>query len=265
MIALHARRSAAAIAAYAASWPERPLVVALTGTDLYHDIHNDASAQRSLVLAKKLVVLQALGLNELAQPLRGKTHVVLQSTAPMRTYPPLKRWFEICVSGHLREEKDPFRAAAALAHLPDHRRLRITHIGGAMNEDMEKEARAWMAKEPRYRWLGDVPRWKAARILGRSPLMIMSSRLEGGANVVSEAINAGVAVIASRVPGNVGLLGRDYPGYYPVENDLALARLIARATDDGRFLARLQTACVARQPLFTRDAERAALRRLLEQ
>ena len=263
MIALHALKSHAAIARFAEAFPARPLVVALTGTDLYRDIRIDAAAQHSLQLASRLVVLQSLGADELAPSLRDKTYVVCQSTRPMRRLPPLARCFEICVSGHLRQEKDPFRAAAALACLPGHKRLRVTHIGGAMSEAMAAEARSWMAREPRYHWLGEVPAWKAARILGRSRVMVISSRLEGGANVVSEAITAGVPVIASRIPGNVGLLGDDYPGYYPVEDEQALAGLFARAADDADFLARLETAVIARRPLVSRDAERESLRRVL--
>ena len=262
MIALHARKSHAAIAGFAAARPGCPLIVALTGTDLYRDIREDPLAQQSLALASRLVVLQPLGVKELAPALRRKTHVVYQSTRPIRRLPPLTRSFEICVSGHLREEKDPFRAAAALALLPQPSRLRVTHIGGAMNAVMQREARDWMVREPRYHWLGEVPGWKASRILGRSRVMVISSRLEGGANVVSEAINAGVPVIASRIPGNAGLLGSDYPGYYPVENQKALARLIVLAETDAGFLARLEAACIARRPLITRDAEKAVLQRL---
>ena len=53
MIALHARRSAAPIAAWAAAHPGRGLAVVLTGTDLYRDIHTDAQAQQSLALAQR--------------------------------------------------------------------------------------------------------------------------------------------------------------------------------------------------------------------
>lgn len=262
MIALHARKSAAAIARYAEAYRERPLIVALTGTDLYRDIQTDAAAQRSLALASRLVVLQDKGVEALPVAYRAKTRVVYQSTPPLIRYPPLARCFEVCVSGHLREEKDPFRCAAALALLPAESRIRVTHIGGALNGAMEQAAGEWMARQPRYRWLSEVARWKAARILGRSRVMVLSSRMEGGAHVVSEAIQAGVPVIASRIPGNVGMLGEGYPGYYPVEDERALAELLIRAERDARFLAKLEAVCVARRPLIARDGEREALRRL---
>ncbi|MGB8546398.1 MAG: hypothetical protein WCD32_13845, partial [Azonexus sp.] len=52
MIALHARRSADAIAAWSTANPARGLAVVLTGTDLYRDIQADAAARRSLDLAQ---------------------------------------------------------------------------------------------------------------------------------------------------------------------------------------------------------------------
>lgn len=263
MIALHARKSAAAIGGYAAAYPQRNLIVVLTGTDLYRDIHTDAAAQRSLEHATQLIVLQDRGVEELPAHYRGKTRVIYQSAPPMQRYAPLPRCFEVCVSGHLRYEKDPFRAAAAVAFLPAGSRIRISHIGAPMSDAMEQEARAWMAAEPRYLWLGEVERWRAARLLGRSRVMIISSRMEGGAHVVSEAIEAGVPVIASSIPGNVGMLGEYYPGYYPVGDERALAALLAAAEADAEFLARLEGACIARRPLISSTAERAALQKLL--
>ena len=93
--------------------------------------------------------------------------------------------------------------------------------------------------------------------------MVISSRMEGGAHVVSEAIAAGVPVLASRIPGNVGLLGTRYAGYYPVANDKALARLIQRAREDREFLRSLEKTVKARRALTWPDAERSALRALL--
>jgi putative glycosyltransferase (TIGR04348 family) len=263
MIALHARRSHDSITRYAGSCPRHPLVVVLTGTDLYRDIQSDTHAQRSLELATILVVLQEMGLNELARPLRSKTRVIYQSARRIERLAPLISCFEVVVSGHLRDEKDPFRTAAALRYLPSHSRIRVTHIGAAMSADMDAQARAWMAREPRYRWLGELPHWRALRLLSRSRAMVISSRMEGGANVVSEALALGVPVIASRVPGNVGMLGRDYPGYYPLADERALAKLISRAERDSAYYARLEDACRARSHLVTADHERSALRDLL--
>jgi putative glycosyltransferase (TIGR04348 family) len=263
MIALHARRSHASIRAYAQSFAERPLVVTLTGTDLYRDIHIDASARESLAFATRLVVLHELGANALPREHRAKTQVIVQSARAAPALSPLATCFEICVSGHLREEKDPFRAAEALRFLPADSRVRVTHIGGALSEEMAAEATTWMAREPRYRWLGEVAHWRALRMLARSRLMVISSRMEGGANVVCEALAARTAVIASRIPGNVGMLGARYPGYYPVGDARALARLISRAERDGAYYGLLEGACAARSPLVAPKRERQGLKALV--
>jgi putative glycosyltransferase (TIGR04348 family) len=263
MLALHARRSHASIRNFAVCCPDLPLILALTGTDLYRDIRSDPEAQASLQLATRMIVLQEMGLRELSPPLRRKTHVVYQSAVSVRRMPPLSSCFEVIVSGHLREEKDPFRAAAALAHLPPQSRIRVTHIGGAMSKAMATEAQAWMQREPRYRWLGEVSRGKSLRLLARARLMVVSSRMEGGANVVSEALVNNVPVIASRISGNIGMLGADYAGYYPLENEKALARLLARAEIDKVYYRKLAAQCRARKALVTHASERGALKRVL--
>lgn len=263
MLALHARRSHASIRNFVVCYPDHPLILALTGTDLYRDIRSDAEAQASLQLATRMIVLQEMGLAELAPALRRKTFVVYQSAPVVKRPEPLKTLFEIIVSGHLRQEKDPFRTAAALASLPERSRIRVTHIGGAMSPAMAREAEAWVKREPRYRWLGEVAHGKALRLLARSRLMVISSRMEGGANVVSEALANNVPVIASRVSGNIGMLGPDYAGYYPLENETALARLLARAESDPAFYRTLVTQCRARKPRVTPASERAALHRVL--
>lgn len=260
MLALHARRSHDSIAAFAQDHPEKPLILALTGTDLYRDIRIDANAQESMALATRMIVLQELGLRELSPLLRRKTGVVLQSCEPIARRPRLKNCFEIVVSGHLREEKDPFRGAEALALLPATSRIRITHIGGARDPAYAREARRWMKREPRYRWLDELPRSRALATLARAQAMLISSWMEGGANVVSEALTAGVPVLASRIPGNVGLLGRAYRGYFPAGDTAALARLMARAERSPEFLAGLEASCRLRRQLVSRASERRSLR-----
>ena len=265
MLALHARRSHASMRNFAICCPDQPLILALTGTDLYRDIRTDAEAQASLQLATRMIVLQQMGLLELAPALRRKTRVVYQSAQRVQRVPPLKSCFEVVVSGHLREEKDPFRAAAALAYLPAGSRIRVTHIGGAMSPAMAREAQAWMKREPRYRWLGEVAHGKALRLLARSRLMVISSRMEGGANVVSEALANNVPVIASHISGNIGMLGGDYAGYYPLEDERALARRLSRAQIDATYYRKLAAQCRARKPLTTHASERGSLQRVLEE
>jgi putative glycosyltransferase (TIGR04348 family) len=265
-IALHARRSHPAVVQYRRLSPQGPLVVALTGTDLYRDIRTSRQAQESLELADRLVVLQAKGRTELLPRLRRKVRVIYQSAEPTAV-PPVKnrRFFEVCVLGHLRSEKDPLRTALALCRLPADLPVRVVHAGGALDETLARRARALAAQDSRYRWIGEVPRWQARRVLARSQLLVLSSRMEGGANVISEALVDHVPVVASRIAGSEGMLGERYAGFFPAGDTDALARLLLRVVTEPRFYDRLKKWCDRLAPLFEPAREAAAWKRLLQE
>jgi len=155
------------------------------------------------------------------------------------------------------------RAAFAARNLSKSSRIRIVHIGAAETPRWEAMAETEMKRNPRYIWRGDKPRAEVRRLLGRAKAIVLSSLSEGGANVISEAVAAGVPILASRIDGSVGLLGRDYPGYFPVGNTLALARLLHRIETDPQFLARLHRAIERRGHLFRPAREKAAWRELI--
>ncbi|MGH8688593.1 MAG: selenoneine biosynthesis selenosugar synthase SenB [Burkholderiales bacterium] len=259
MLALHARRSHEAIARFRAAHPRGGLCVALTGTDLYRDLPASAEARLSLAWADRLIVLQSEARHRLPSRERRKARVVYQSSDVRARRAAPSRVFRIAVVGHLREEKDPFRAAAALAHLPPALGVEVVQVGGALSPAMAREARRCMAREPRYRWLGSLPHARALGWIARSHVLVVSSRMEGGANVIAEAARLRVPVLASRIEGNVGMLGRGYPGYYRTGDSKALSRLIHRAQADADFYARLQRAMAARRSRHAPSAERSAL------
>jgi glycosyltransferase involved in cell wall biosynthesis len=171
----------------------------------------------------------------------------------------------VCVLGHLRPVKDPLRTALAARLLPPTSRLRVLHLGAALSEEMAEQARAEAEANPRYRWLGEVPRGKALRVLGRCRLLVLTSELEGGANVISEALAASVPVVSSRIAGSVGLLGEDYPGYFPVGDTAALAALLGRAETDADFYRTLRERCARLRPLVDPATERRSWEALLRE
>jgi putative glycosyltransferase (TIGR04348 family) len=264
LIALHARKSHTSIERFHRLRPGAPLVVVLTGTDLYRDLAVSDEAQLSLSWASRLIVLQDRGRRELAQRHRAKTHVVFQSADVTLRHAPQGKRFRIAVVGHLREEKDPFRAVSAIACLPSDTNLEVIQLGAALTPKMGKQAELWMQREPRYRWLGSKAHQQAMRWMASSHLLVVSSVMEGGANVICEAARIGVPVLASRVSGNIGMLGSDYPGYFRLFDDAGLARLIARAATDKAYYRKLRRSVLARRPLFAPAAERRALQRALQ-
>jgi len=265
LIALHARKSYESIEKFHAARPGAPLIVVLTGTDLYRDIRTDPDARRALDLATRLVVLQERGLRELARRHRAKARVIYQSADVRFPHAPPARRFRVAVIGHLRMEKDPFCAALALARLPERRDIEVVHLGAALTPDMRKSAEGWMRREPRYRWLGSKPHGEAMRWLARSHALVVSSVMEGGANVICEAARIGVPVLASRVPGNIGMLGGGYAGYFALSDGKALAKLLERAARDSKYYRALKHAVLARRRLFATSTERSAVRRLVRE
>lgn len=265
MIALHAWRSADAVVRFRAAHPGNPLILALTGTDLYQFIHtHPETTLRSMELADVLVGLHDEVDHAVPAHLHPKLRVIHQSAPPLaHRASSSQRHFQVCVIGHLREVKDPLRTAWAVRELPASSRIRVVHLGKAADEEWAQRARAEMEHNPRYRWRGEVPQWQVRRTLARSRLMVLSSAMEGGANVISEAVMAGVPVIASSIPGSRGLLGGYYPGYFPLADTQALAALLLRTESDPAFYEALRRRCEARAPLFHEDRELHAWNTLL--
>lgn len=263
LLALHARRSHASIKKFGEVNPSKPIVLALTGTDVYRDIHADKDAKESLELATRFIVLQPKAIDELPKRLRLKASIVYQSCSTKLRHNPVKRTFRLCVIGHLREEKDPLRGMYALRHLPDDLDIELIQIGDSLDDQLAEEAQRGMKRDARYRWLRGLPHWRALKLLASSHAMIISSRMEGGANVVSEAIRIGVPVIASKISGNVGLLGEHYPGYCRLGDEHALAALIAKAATDKRYYAALKKRIAKLQPMVHPANEARMVKRIL--
>lgn len=264
VVALHAKKSAHAILAAAAA--AVPTVLAMTGTDLYRDIRVSRLAVRALEAADRIVVLHELGAQDLPRGLRRKVRVVEQSAVMPPSGEVRRVPHRVSVIGHLRAEKDPFRTAMAVRGISVGSRpppLEIVHVGRALSEGMERRAEREMGKNPRYEWLGERSPAATRRILAQSWLLVLSSRIEGGANVLSEALIARTPILASRIPSSVGILGSDFPGFFPVGDTGALRRLLERTLSDKPFYRSLLRAGAARRPRFHPARERDAWRALL--
>ncbi|TDI57083.1 MAG: TIGR04348 family glycosyltransferase [Acidobacteria bacterium] len=265
MIALNAYRSAESILTFRDRYPDRALIVALTGTDLYRFLRSDPEKTTAAVAAAdRLVVLNNLAPRVLAADQRDKCFVILESADPLPAgRKPLTRHFDVCVVGHLREEKDPLLAADAVRGLPSSSRIRVRHYGRAHTRDWNVLAQKEMEENPRYTWFGEVSHWQIRRALSTSRLMVVSSIMEGGPNCLSEAIAAGLPAVTTDIDGCVGVLGEAYPGYFPVGNSRALTDLLLRAEQDSAYLYELEEAVAVIAPQFTREQERRRWAKLL--
>ena len=263
MLALHARRSADSIAQWSAKFPDKLIVLALTGTDLYRDIAVDPLAQQSLKLAHRLVVLQDMGPKSLPAEFQSKCQVIFQSTP--RRQPVLKTTQKLraLMVGHLRSEKSPetyFAAARSLAHRSD---IVLDHIGAPLDAELGKQARQLALEVPTYRYLGEQTHAATRARIARAHVLVHPSRMEGGAHVVMEAVMSGTPVLASRIDGNVGMLGADYAGYFDCGDADQLAKALIACRDGQNLpsskLAQLTRQCSFREKLFEPMAEQVAL------
>ena len=268
VVALHAKKSGASAVRFRRASRDGRLVVVLTGTDIYRDLPRSRIALRALEAADAIVALQPLALERLAPALQAKARSIVQSVALPADIPRVRGSSERCeitVLGHLRNEKDPLRAAYAARALPRALRVRVTLAGGAIDARYLRRIADEVARNARFRYRGEIGARAALTCLARSDALVLSSRMEGGANVLGEAIALRVPVLASRIDGNIGLLGANYPGYYDVGSTASLRRLLQRFIEDRRFRRALRDDIARLAPLVRPARERRAWAKLLSE
>jgi len=267
LVALHAHKTARSALDYVRHVPDGRLVVALSGTDLYRDLATSAKGQQALEAAHRIVLLQEHGMKLLEPHLHRRCHVIHQSVVSPRTIPEkIQRWWQVALVGHLRPVKDPFLLARAVADLPAESRIRVVHLGRALSEPMRVRAETEMARRPdRYRWLGSRPHWQVMHTLARSRLMVLTSRMEGGANVVGESITVGTPVISTRISGSIGLLGEDYPGFFEPGDVQGLRQKLLEAERQGDFYDAISSRCGDLRSVFEPRRECRKWERLLDE
>ena len=264
LIALHARKSSKSVAEFKRIYSDAKILVAITGTDIHHDLGKGPSVERSFQLADRIVSLEPECLKKLSRRDRQKSCVILQSAAPVLNPPKkLTRVFEISIIGHLRSVKDPFRTAKAVRDLPESSRVRVVHFGAALTPAMERRALQETDRNERYRWFGSVPHGVAQRRLARSRLSVLTSKSEGGPAAIVEAVVNEVPILGTRIDALVGMLGDDYPGLFDYGDTAELTRLINLAENERDFYGRLLKATRLLRPKFSPAREAKAWRELI--
>lgn len=265
MLALHAWRSADSIQLFAEKYPTRPLLVALTGTDVYRFLNSHKQQTlKSIECADRLIGLHAHITHSIPQQYHHKARIIYQSTeAKLIRKTRCRNIFDVCIAGHLRDEKDSLRPAYAVRSLPSYSHIQISHYGKAHTQKWEHNARLEMARNKRYQWYGEISQSLLQVKFSQANLLILPSRMEGGANIISEAIMAGLPVISSNIEGSIGLLGKKYLGYFEVENTKQIKHMLLRCESDTKFYQTLIKQCASRRYLFSSSHEKNSWLKLL--
>ena len=264
LIALHGLRSFESIRRFKKAHPQHPVILIMTGTDIYRDLRKSSRVIKSMEMADAIVVLQPDAIQSLPEKFHHKVKVIYQSVKSITRKTPPKRHFLACIIGHLRTEKDPFCAAQSLSLLPPESKVKLIQLGKAMDPQFKQRALSIQKRDARYQWLGQLSHSQTLQWLSRSHVMIISSIMEGGAHVVSEAIAIGIPVIASDIQGNRGLLGNKYPAYYPVGDQVALSKLLSKAESNRGFYQKMSHAITARQQITKPDLEQKSIEKLIK-
>ncbi|PCM45820.1 selenoneine biosynthesis selenosugar synthase SenB [Marinobacter sp. ANT_B65] len=267
-LALHAWRSREAIRLFREANPGKPLVVALTGTDIYlHQYTYPEETLWSMNAADVLIGLHESVGDDIPEPFVNKLVTLFQSAglpaADTKKSASVSPFFDVCVIGHLRDEKDSLRAAKAARLLRKDSCIRVSCAGKPLDVHWAELTEQEVRENPRFRWLGELSKKDTARLMTNSQMLVLSSLMEGGANVISEACRSGLPVIASDIPGNKGLLGKDYAGYYPRGDTRALADVLERAETDAGFLEHLREQVGQLASQFTPEKEQESLEQAL--
>ncbi|HED64893.1 MAG TPA: TIGR04348 family glycosyltransferase [Planctomycetes bacterium] len=246
LIALHAVKSHASVRRFHDAHPGAPIVLCGTGTDLYlpRDDEDEALAHESLELATRIVVLQPLAVEALPPGHRHKARVILQSfPRSRRGTPKPSDVFLVVLLANVRPVKDPLLAVDACELLPATSRIHVIHAGSPIDGELAALLQERARSNPRFETRGGLPHGEALDLLASSHLLLSTSRQEGGANVLSEALASGVPVVATSIPGSLGILGGGYPALFPPGDAPALANLLVRCEEDSDFYGELLLRC----------------------
>ncbi len=241
-----------------------PLILIVSGTDLFEPILESGEVSTEFSWASEessRIVTLAAGLDAYYPEVRrqewgAKTRVIYQGAEPVKwncqQYDPQ----QAVVIGHLRSVKDPLLPVRAVEILREKRiqeqaalkdvRLTIQHFGKILDLNLKAQmesAQVQLASGPvRWQWNGPVSETGIRQVMSSAPLLIMPSLHEGGANVVGKFLVSGLPIVASRVAGNTGILGEDWPALFDAGDPQALADLLLRWNLEPQFREQISRA-----------------------
>ncbi len=226
---LHAEKGSHVIKELAAK--NVPVVLVLTGTDLYRDIISTKNSKkercfRSIQLASAIVVLHENAVSDLLKVVsfpRERIFVVLQSVVDFKKRTFLfkkKNHYKILLLSNIRKEKGIIVAISGFLefqkNIDARTKFTLDHIGGVLDQGYFKKITNLLEGVKSVSFLGSIEKDKLQTMLASYDLLLHSSFIEGGSLVIQEAQNAGLPIIASDISCHAALLGSAYVGLHSV-------------------------------------------------
>ena len=213
-----------------------------------------------------LVLLQSHGIDQVPPLYRNKSTIIYQSIEKLSVDSKRSKSdseFRVVLISNIRSVKDPLIASHACRLISPASKLKITHVGYCLDEELGLELTQENKSNIRYEWVGGLSKLEAMTILSESHVLLITSQHEGAGRVVGEAIQLGVPIISTNNLGVTGILGDDYEGYYPVGDAKALSDILTKAEEDKEFLAQLNVHCQNRSSLFDIEEEKKNWEKLI--
>lgn len=259
LVALNARRSVGAVEEFRDAYPDGRVVIVLTGTDINHPDARDENSEtyRSMRDADALVVLHEASLGSVPSAFHPKCQIIYPSVflpSGVIREPRDDGVFEVVMAGNVRAEKNLPVVVDACRLLPEDLNVVVRVYGDAEGELAQMLMAATASPLP-FQWKGKLSHRDMMDRLAQADLLLNSSTQEGGANAVCEAVSMGLPVLASRISGNMGMLGDDYLGYFGSDDARELADQLLRCATVFPFYKRLGEAVEQRAPLFLTEVE----------
>jgi len=255
LIALNARKSAGEIFDFRRRLPESSIVALLTGTDVNHSEMEQFGSDtlKALELSDRIVSLHEGFSHRLPDDLLIKTKVIYPSVqlAEDINHRPSEPW-KVIIAGNFREEKNPdlmMQAVSKLTNSPLH--LHAYGGGGDYQAKLERTAK----KYAQFHFHGVQEHDALLADMQSARVLLNTSTEEGGANAICEAVSLGLPVIASKIDGNVGMLGADYAGFFTSGDVDSLIDILVRVAEDINFYQTLKRQVTERAPFFSYQRE----------
>lgn len=254
-------------ARYLAARLNLPVVLTITGSDLYDPVmRNHSDTVRAIRAAQAVVCFGDREAAELAEHFPSVAdHIVVipqgverLPVAASDSFGVAEGAFVLLVPAALRPVKQiefPLKELAPLmSRLPA---VQLVIAGGIIDQDYAATIRTLVCDTPYAVWLGEIPRKQMGALYRRADVVLNCSRSESMPNTLLEAMALSRPVLANDIPGNRSIISHDNTGLLYHDTD-SFCEGVVRLVEDAELRSTLgQHAGECMRDAFSPESEAA--------